>query len=1134
MKLPRISHCRAVVALLAGTVVSSWAAAQTPILAYDLNETSGDYLSSGSLGKSVTPAGSNQTWGADGSGVSGLPGDRAWDASANTTRGADTPANNARLSGATDVDLSTLSAFTMTFWYNSEQGFDSAVRYLYKANATTPTSGFTLRSVVSGSNAGLEIQVGNGTSATAALSTKYSSGQGYNQINTWVFAAVVWDGTQINFYVGDKANAVSSASSATPFPGPIANPAGVALYIGNLASLNRGFDGKMDNVRIYDQALSPSDLETLRTADVAGYMGTKTLDIAITAQPYAQIVNAGRTATMSVIATGLPAPTYQWKKNGADLDGATSAILEIPNVSAADAGDYSVVVANNNSSITSSSAALSIVGATDDITLINETFADGDRNGQNPPTSLAWFQNRSASNPDLTATAGSMSINSDSSQTGARHAVAHFTRSTLSVGDSLVLDFDFKPTGTMITHTNGMRFGLFDSNRDPVNFFTADGYNPSGNTSHGYVGVFNPLEATLLVSATSISERRNDPESTASTALLTNSGAYNTLLAAQSLDQVFTSGTTYHGRMTITRTEGEAVQVEVRYSGGDLAEPVAYSIADTEDVATSFDTIGFSAVGTTIDVLTLSNIQLTFTPDTAPAIVTQPASQTVNAGSNVTLSVVASGEAPLSYQWQKDGADIDGATAASLALNNVSTADSGSYAVVVTNSHGSVTSATAVLTVNLAPVSIDEQPVGAVVLSGSEVVLSVSVSGSAPIEYQWEKDGVALSGATEATLTLTNAQPAQSGTYRVVVTNPVGSVASESANVVISDSAVAPQITGQPASETVAVGQGVTLKVNASGAPAPTYQWFKDGVAISGATSATYTIAAVSPADAGSYTVAITNSAGTVTSTAAVLTVNSSYLSNLSVRASMGAQQTLIVGFVVTGGSKPILIRAAGPALKETFDLDGVLADPQLTLYNADGVSLASNDDWSDDLTTTFAQLGAFTFVPGSKDAALLDTVTSANTSHAPGGASGGIQLVELYDAGENNGVRLANVSARNRCGTGNDILIAGFVISGSGKKSVLVRGIGPGLAYQFDLTGVLADPQLTVYDVNGDPVASNDDWSGDLAGTFATLGAFDLESGSKDAALLVELDPGVYTAQVRGAGNGTGDALVEIYDAAP
>jgi len=179
---------------------------------------------------------------------------------------------------------------------------------------------------------------------------------------------------------------------------------------------------------------------------------------------------------------------------------------------------------------------------------------------------------------------------------------------------------------------------------------------------------------------------------------------------------------------------------------------------------------------------------------TPPSITTPPASQTVTEGDNVTFSVVASGDAPLSYQWRKggsplsDGGNISGATTATLSLSGVALSDAGSYDVVVTNSVSSATSAAATLTVNppVIPPSITTQPSPQSVPVGGTAAFSVVASGTAPLSYQWRKsgsplsDGGNISGATTATLTLTNVSSADAANYDVVVTNAADSVTSSS------------------------------------------------------------------------------------------------------------------------------------------------------------------------------------------------------------------------------------------------------------------------------------------------------------------------------------------------------------------
>ncbi len=339
----------------------------------------------------------------------------------------------------------------------------------------------------------------------------------------------------------------------------------------------------------------------------------------------------------------------------------------------------------------------------------------------------------------------------------------------------------------------------------------------------------------------------------------------------------------------------------------------------------------------------------------------------------------------------------------------------------------------------------------------------------------------------------------------------------------------APQISTQPGGQRVLLGEGVTLTAAATGGGFVWYQWLRDGVPVEGATRATLTVAAATPSSPGNYTLVAANAGGSATSAPARVDVTSaSALANLSVRTALAAGQALTLGAVVGGGSKTVLIRAAGPALNAS-GLAG-LPDPKLELF-AGGATTAQavNDDWTPGLATTFSTAGAFGFAPGSKDAALSQSVTGAFTVRASG-VGAGVVLVEAYDVGGPGSARLVNVSARNRVGTGSDVLIAGFSIAGRGSKQLLIRAVGPTLA-TFGVAGALADPALQVLDGQGATVAANDNWGAALAPAFAQVGAFPLAAGSRDAAVLVMLPAGTYTVQVAGAGNTTGEALVEIYD---
>ena len=179
---------------------------------------------------------------------------------------------------------------------------------------------------------------------------------------------------------------------------------------------------------------------------------------------------------------------------------------------------------------------------------------------------------------------------------------------------------------------------------------------------------------------------------------------------------------------------------------------------------------------------------------------------------------------------------------------------------------GTVSSANAVVTVTDSP-AITRQPVSATILAGTRQTLQVEAIG-AGLTYQWTRDGTALAGATQATY-----DASETGTYTVIVTNAAGSVESSAAAVAVSATLAAPTITTQPAALTVNAGTRAMLKVGASGTSIA-YQWYRNGVAIAGATGAQYTIPVATGADAGTYTVTVTNTAGSATSGGAVLAVN--------------------------------------------------------------------------------------------------------------------------------------------------------------------------------------------------------------------------------------------------------------------
>ncbi len=279
---------------------------------------------------------------------------------------------------------------------------------------------------------------------------------------------------------------------------------------------------------------------------------------------------------------------------------------------------------------------------------------------------------------------------------------------------------------------------------------------------------------------------------------------------------------------------------------------------------------------------------------------------------------------------------------------------------------------------------------------------------------------------------------------------------------------------------------------------------------------------------------------GAVTGTF-LLQQQASRLVNISTRGFAGTgDRTLVAGFVVRGtGTKPLLVRAIGPTLAN-FGVTNLLADPQLAVLSSGGTTLASNNDWGNStaLTNVAAQVGAFALNPGSRDAALQLSVGPGLYSVVIGGGttSPGTTLIEVYDADNAAGgsARITNISTRSYVG-GTDVLTAGFVVSGDQRKRLLIRAVGPTLA-GFGVTNPLADPKIDIL-AGTNTIATNDNWTQGAVVTQVTattpmVGAFPLLPGSKDAAIVLQVNPGAYTVQVTSVGGTAGTALIEIYDA--
>ncbi len=442
-----------------------------------------------------------------------------------------------------------------------------------------------------------------------------------------------------------------------------------------------------------------------------------------------------------------------------------------------------------------------------------------------------------------------------------------------------------------------------------------------------------------------------------------------------------------------------------------------------------------------------------------PTITTQPVSQSVAAGVSVTLSVVATGSPTPTYQWRKNGGLIPGAIGPVFTLTSVQAADAGAYTVTVSNSVGIVTSTPATVTINTVAAGpvFTAHPQSQYAAPGTVVTLSASAGSG--VTYQWKKDGAPLAGATQATLALGNVNAGHMGFYAVTASNAAGAVESNLATLTVNTGGSSRLVNvstrgfvpaggtltpgfvlqGMPAKTVVIRAVGPTLgSFGVGGAladpvmdviplgsatPVATNDNWGGGTALIAAFSrvGAFPLAAATSTDASvatslnatgasGYTVRITSKNAAASGIALAEVYDEESLTapvrlvNVSTSGFVGTgEQALVPGFVIGGTApKQLLIRAIGPGLAQ-FGVNGVLADPQLTLVPlGKDFSVARSDNWGGGgaLAAAFTQAGAFALPAGSNDAAVVVRLPPGGYTVVVSGVGNttGTALVEIYD----------------------------------------------------------------------------------------------------------------------------------------
>jgi hypothetical protein len=575
----------------------------------------------------------------------------------------------------------------------------------------------------------------------------------------------------------------------------------------------------------------------------------------INSQPAGLTVAPGDTANFSVSAEGSRPLRYQWRFNGANIAGATTNWLNLPNVQTANAGTYTVVITNFFGSITSAPAALKVLltvlrPPVDQAVTAGSPASFSVSAGGTPPLSYQW---RFYQTNLVGAVATNFSIaHAQTNQIGpytvvVKDANGSITSSPASL--NLLPTILAQPSNVVVRAGSSAGFCVQAIGSPELAYqWTLNGAPVPGETN----ACFNLAQVqsddlgTYNVCITNRFGKTNSSPATLSFGLPPSIGV-------QPVDQAISGGS--NALFTVAAAGTAPLRYQWQFEGTNIAGAVAASYTVTN---AQFKDIGSYTALVTNDFGSVLSVAADL--NLLPTILAQPTDQLVSPGSNATFSVTATGSTNLLYQWRFCGTNLASATESLFRISEARPTNEGPYTVLITNSFGSITSAQATLTLGVAP-TVAVQPTNRAINLGSNATFYVSANGTQPFSYQWRFNSANLSGATTNSYKVVGAQQSNIGSYAVVITNAFGSVTSSNAALDLR-----PYIISPPTNQLVFVGSPATFSVVAGGSPTLAYQWRKNSTNLPAQTNSAYVIPAVALADDDSYTVRITNTFGSITS----------------------------------------------------------------------------------------------------------------------------------------------------------------------------------------------------------------------------------------------------------------------------